>query len=186
MSYPNNNFGGNKPRFNRKPSHGYKLNEDIRYSEVRITGDNIQSRICSSEEAIEEAKAAGLDLVEISADAKPPVVKVMDFQKFLYEKKRREKELKQQTKTSTKEIKLGPAIGDHDFDFKVKNSIKFLEEGHKVRAYIKFKGREIAHKENGELVLLKFLEAIEDKGRAEFLPKLEGRNMFVIIAPKKK
>lgn len=175
------------PKFNRlrQKDHGYKINEFIRSQEVRVVGDGIVSDVYTISEAIAMAATMGLDLVEISPEAKPPVCKVVDFQKFLYEKKKKEKEIKNSNKTTTKEIKLGPNIGDHDMNFKVKNSIEFLEDGHKVKAYIQFKGREMSHKEKGEIIMLKFIQALESVGKPEFMPKMEGKNMYVVISPKK-
>lgn len=169
----------------RKPDHGFKINENIKASQVRVVGDNIISEVCSINEAIKMANELNLDLVEISPDASPPVCKIVDFQKFLYEKKKKEKDSKNSNKATLKEIKLGPNIGDHDMTFKVKNSIEFIQKGHKVKAFLKFKGREMTHKSKGEIVLLKFITALEDYGKPEFLPKMEGTSMYVIITPKK-
>lgn len=182
MNNNNNRFS----RTPRKPDHGYALNEQIKAQQVRIVGDNVEPKVCSLSEALAIAAAQSLDLVEITAGANPPVVKVMDFQKFYYEKRKKEKELKHaQKNVTTKEIRLGHNIGDHDLDFKVKHSIEFLQKGHKVKAYIQFRGREITYKDRGEIVMLKFLQAIEDYGKPEFLPKMEGKVMYVIITPKK-
>ncbi len=129
----------------------------------------------------------GLDLVEISPKADPPVVRIIDYRKFLYERKKKEKELKsKQVKTVIKEIRFGPNTDDHDFEFKLRHAKKFLEEGAKVRAYVFFRGRTIVFKERGELLLLRFLKELEEYGAAEALPKMEGRRMVVIVAPKKK
>jgi translation initiation factor IF-3 len=125
-----------------------------------------------------------LDLVEIAPNADPPVCRIVDYQKFLYEKKKKEKELKAKTaKTVIKEIRFGPNTDEHDFNFKVKHAIKFLEDGAKVKAYVHFKGRSIAYKEKGEILLLKFAQELEDYGKVELLPKLEGNRMFLHIAP---
>ncbi len=127
-----------------------------------------------------------LDLVEISPKADPPVVRIVDFKKFLYEKKKKQKEIKAKAlKTVIKEIRFGPNTDDHDFDFKLRHAQKFLEEGSKVKAYVHFKGRTIVFKDRGELLLLRFLKELEELGAAETLPKLEGRRMTVIISPKK-
>lgn len=126
-----------------------------------------------------------LDLVEISPNAVPPVCKIIDYSKFVYEQKKRQKEIKSNAKqTVIKEIRFGPNTSDHDFDFKVKHAIKFLESGEKVRAYVHFKGRSIVYKEQGEILLLKFAQALEDYGKVELLPKLEGKRMFLTMAPK--
>jgi len=170
---------------NRRNNYGYNINEDVQAHEVRIVGENIESKVCKTSEALAIAKSLNLDLVEISSESKPPVCKVVDFQKFLYEKKKKEKENKNSNKSTTKEIKLGPNIGDHDFEFKLKHAIEFLGRGHKVKAYMQFRGREITHKEQGEIVMLKFTQALEDHGKPEFLPKLEGKNLYVVITPKK-
>ncbi len=137
--------------------------------------------------AREWAEQAELDLVEISPNAKPPVVKIIDYNKFLYERKKKEKEIKAKAaKTVVKEIRFGPNTDDHDFDFKLRHAQKFLEDGAKVKAYVHFRGRTIVFKERGELLLLRFLKELEDYGTAESLPKMEGRRMIVIISPKKK
>ena len=132
------------------------------------------------------AQKMELDLIEISPNAKPPVVRIIDFNKFIYDKKKREKELKaKQVKTVVKEIRFGPNTDDHDFEFKLRHAQNFLEEGNKVRAYVHFRGRTIVFKERGELLLLKFLKELEEFGTAENLPKMEGRRMSVMVAPKK-
>ncbi len=152
-----------------------------------MVGDNIESNIYPLEEALRIAKSFEMDLVEISPTADPPVCKVTDYQKFLYEKKKKEKELKAKTaKTVIKEVRFGPNTDDHDFAFKVKHAMKFLEEGSKVKAYVHFKGRSIAYKEKGEIILLRFAQELEEVGKVELLPKLEGNRMFIHIAPKKK
>ena len=128
-----------------------------------------------------------LDVVEISPNAKPPVVRIVDYKKFLYDKKKREKEMKAKAvKTVVKEIRFGPNTDDHDFEFKMRHARKFLEEGNKVKAYVHFRGRTIVFKDRGELLLLRFLKELEDVGAAEALPKMEGRRMIVIIQPKAK
>ncbi|MEY3343079.1 MAG: translation initiation factor [Bacteroidota bacterium] len=130
------------------------------------------------------AKERELDLVEIVPNADPPVCRIVDYQKFLYEKKKKEKEVKAKTaKSVMKEIRFGPNTDEHDFNFKVKHAIKFLEEGAKVKAYVHFKGRTIAYKEKGEIILLKFAQELEEYGKVEMLPKLEGNRMFLHLAP---
>lgn len=180
----NPNYNKDFSKF-RKKNQGYIINEDIQAREIRVVGENIEAKVCSLSEALAMAASLELDLVEISATSNPPVCKIIDFKKFLYEKKKKDKENRSSNKTVTKEIKLGPHIGDHDMEFKTKNAIEFLEKGHKVKAYIKFRGREIAHKEQGEIIMLKFIQALEDVGKPEFLPKMEGKNMYVVITPKK-
>lgn len=126
-----------------------------------------------------------LDLVEISPNAVPPVCKIVDYSKFVYEQKKKLKEIKSNAKqTVIKEIRFGPNTNDHDFEFKLKHAQKFLESGEKVRAYVHFKGRAIVYKEQGEILLLRFAQALEDIGKVELLPKLEGKRMFITLAPK--
>lgn len=150
-------------------------------------GENIENKIVPIKEAIKIAEEQGLDLVEISPTANPPVCKVIDYKKFLYEQKKKQKEMKAKTaKVVVKEIKLGPNIDDHDFNFKLKHAINFLEDGAKVKVDIFFKGRTIIYKEKGELVLLKFADLLTEYGKIESLPKLEGKRMMMIISPKKK
>ena len=175
----------------------FRINEYIRVPEIRLVGDNlneiseeigekIESGIFQTRRALSIAEQVGLDLVEISPNASPPVCRIIDYKKFLYEKKKREKELKAKaTKTVVKEIRFGPNTDDHDFNFKSKHAEKFLTDGAKVKAYVQFRGRTIVFKERGELLLLKFIQRLEDFGAPEALPKMEGRRMFVILAPKK-
>ena len=169
----------------------------IRIPEARLVGENleelgqligkpVESGIYPTRQLREWAERMALDLVEISPNAKPPVVKITDFNKFLYEKKKKEKEIKAKAaKTVIKEIRFGPNTDDHDFEFKVRHARMFLDEGSKVKAYVQFKGRAIVFKDRGELLLLRFLKELEDLGAAESLPKLEGRRMIVMVAPKK-
>lgn len=185
MSNQSNNSGNRnfqRNRRSREPEH--KINDFILHSRVRITGEGIESKVCDLQEAKDIASELGLDLVEINSTGIPPVCKIVNYQKFLYEKKKKEKEVRNANKSTTKEVKLGPQISDNDLDHKIKSSIKFLKEGNKVRAYVQFKARQIAFKEQGEIVLLKFIQALQDVGKPEFLPKMEGRSMFVIISPK--
>jgi translation initiation factor IF-3 len=156
---------------------------------VRLVGENIESDIYPIAEALRIAEERGLDLVEIVTTTDPPVCKVINYQKFLYEKKKKDKELKAKTaKSVQKEIRFGPNTDEHDFNFKVKHAVKFLEDGAKVKAFVHFKGRSIAYKEQGEIILLKFAQALEEYGKVEMLPKLEGNRMFLhmIPLPKKK
>ncbi len=153
---------------------------------VRVVGENIEPGIYNIKEAIELAEGQDLDLVEISPKASPPVCKIVDYKKFLYERKKKAKETKAKTaKVVVKEIRLGPNIDDHDFNFKLKHAIKFLQDGAKVKVDVFFKGRMIIYKEKGEVVLLKFAQELEEYGKVERLPKLEGKRMIMIIAPKK-
>ena len=157
----------------------------IRVPQVRLVGDNIEVGVYPIQEALKMAQEQGLDLVEISPNADPPVCKIIDYNKFLYEKKKKEKEMKAKSKASeVKEIRFTPNTDDHDFDFKAKHAEKFLKEGNKVKAYVQFKGRAIQFKERGELLLLKFAERLNDTGVLEGMPKMEGKRMLAIWAPK--
>lgn len=177
----------------------FRTNNMIRVPQVRLVGDNMEEITAAAGKPVESgmvyqtrsvlqwAEEIGLDLVEISPNADPPVVKIIDYNKFLYEKKKKEKELKAKTsKTVLKEIRFGPNTDEHDFEFKVRHAQKFLEEGAKVKAYVMFRGRTIVFKDRGELLLLKFLKELEEYGAPELLPKMEGRRMTVILTPKKK
>jgi translation initiation factor IF-3 len=150
-------------------------------------GENIETQIMSINDALRLADEMELDLVEISPNADPPVCKIIDYQKFLYQQKKKQKEIKAKTaKIVVKEIRFGPNTDDHDYNFKLKHAIKFLEDGAKVRAYVFFKGRSILFSEQGELLLLRFANDLEEYGKVEQLPKLEGKRMTISIAPKKK
>ena len=152
-----------------------------------MVGENIEPGIYPTGEAIRMAEAQQMDLVEISDKADPPVCKIIDYSKFLYEQKKKTKELKTKaTKSIIKEIRFGPNTDEHDFDFKLKHARKFLEEGSKVKAYVHFKGRTIIHKERGEVLLLKFVQELEEVGKVEQMPRLEGKRMFILINPKGK
>lgn len=171
----------------RKTEPDHKINDKIRAREVRLVGDNVEIGVYSIQEALRIAEEQELDLVEISGKADPPVCKVIDYKKFLYEKKRKEKEIKANThKTVIKEVRFTPNTDDHDFNFKLNHAEKFLKEGSKVKAYVQFKGRGILFKERGELMLLKLAESLKDYGSLEQMPKLEGRRMIAFIAPKSK
>ena len=185
-------------RFVRKPQEPkFRINGMIRAQKVRLVGDNLNAINSAGDQAVEPgvystrqaqtwANELDLDLVEISPKADPPVCRIIDYKKFLYQKKKKDKELKAKTaKTVIKEIRFGPNTDDHDFEFKLRHAIKFLEDGAKVKAYVFFKGRTIVFKERGELLLLRFLKEVEEFGAAEALPKMEGRRMIVMIAPKK-
>ncbi|MEC8627802.1 MAG: translation initiation factor IF-3 [Bacteroidota bacterium] len=165
----------------------HRINDFIRVSEVRLVGDNVEMGVYSTDKAKNLARELELDLVEISPNAEPPVCKIMDYRKFLFEKKKKEKEIKAKTqKTVVKEIRFGPNTDDHDFEFKAKHGEKFLNEGSKVRAFVFFRGRSIVFKDRGELLLLKLAQRLEEFGAVEQLPKLEGKKMAIVIAPKKK
>ena len=165
----------------------HRINEKIRYvDEVRLVGDNIEVGVYSLDKAKEFAREQELDLVEISPKAKPPVCKIIDYKKFLYEQKKREKSLKSKaTKVTIKEIRFGPQTDEHDYEFKKKHAIKFLQEGAKLKAFVFFKGRSIIFKEQGQILLLKLAQELEEYGKVEQLPKLEGKRMIMFIAPKK-
>lgn len=175
---------GPRPPFKKKePDH--KINQLIRATEVRLVGDNVEQGIYPIKEALSIADEQELDLVEISPNAIPPVCKIVDYSKFVYEQKKKLKEIKANAKqTVIKEIRFGPNTSDHDFDFKLKHAIKFLEAGEKVRAYVHFKGRAIVYKDRGEILLLKFAQSLEEYGKVELMPKLEGKRMFITVAPK--
>ncbi len=153
---------------------------------VRLVGENINQDIYPLREALTIAREIGLDLVEISPTANPPVCRVLDYKKFLFEQKKKQKEIKAKSaKIVVKEIRLGPNTDDHDFDFKLKHAIKFLEDGAKVKVDVFFRGRSIVYKDQGELILLKFAQELEEYGKVEQLPKLEGKRMIMMVAPKK-
>ncbi|MCW0482151.1 translation initiation factor IF-3 [Gaoshiqia sediminis] len=164
------------------------MNERIRSHQVRVVGENVENQgVYSLKEALAMAEGLGLDLVEISPNADPPVCKITDYQKFLYQQKKKQKEMKAKAvKVVVKEIRFGPQTDEHDFQFKLRHAEKFLGEGAKVKAYVFFKGRSILFKEQGEILLLKFATALEDYGKVEQLPQLEGKRMTMFISPKKK
>ncbi|MFY7651800.1 MAG: translation initiation factor IF-3 [Chitinophagaceae bacterium] len=186
MALPSGQGSGRfNPRFQRNQEPEHRINERIRVPQVRLVGDNVTVGIYPTQEALRIAQQLELDLVEISPNADPPVCKAIDYKKFLYEKKRKEKEMKANAKQSeVKEVRFTPGTDDHDFDFKAKHAEKFLQEGNKVKAYVQFKGRAIMFKERGELVLLKFAERLAEVGQPESLPKLEGKRMFLMLTPK--
>ena len=176
----------------------FRVNKAITLPKIRLVGDDMEAiseaagktiapDVYDTREVLRWAQEMEMDLVEISPKADPPVCKITDFNKFVYEKKKKEKEIKSKSsKTVVKEIRFGPNTDDHDFDFKLKHAMKFLQEGAKVKAYVHFRGRTIVFKDRGELLLLKFLKALEEYGAAEEQPRMEGRRMNVIISPKKK
>jgi len=177
----------NDRRMPKKQEAAHQINEYIKDPVVRVVGEGFEPKICSIKEALKIAYDGGFDLVKISPNANPPVCKVMDYQKFLYEQKKKEKERKSKSaKMLVKEIRLGPQTDDHDFDFKLKHAMRFLSEGNKVKVDVFFKGRTIVYKEQGEQKLLKFAEALLEYGKPEMMPKLEGKKMLMIIAPIKK
>ena len=170
---------------NDKIKNQYRVNEQIRVREVRIVGDD-GSEVVSTRQALEMAHNQGVDLVEISPNANPPVCRLIDYSKFLYQQKKRAKELNaKQVKVELKEIRFGPQTDEHDYQFKLKHAKEFLEDGDKVRAYVFFRGRSILFKEQGEVLLLRFANDLEEYGKVEHMPSLEGKKMFIYLAPKK-
>ncbi|ASB50877.1 translation initiation factor IF-3 [Alkalitalea saponilacus] len=175
-----------KPGQNPKDEFNYRINNQIRVPQVRLVGDNIENPgVCSTSEAMKLADQMELDLVEISPKADPPVCRIIDYQKFLYQQRKKQKELKQKTvQVVVKEIRFGPNTDEHDYNFKLKHAEKFLSEGSKVKAFVFFKGRSILFKEKGEILLLKFAQDLEELGKVEQLPRLEGKRMTMFITPK--
>ena len=163
----------------------YRVNEQIRVREVRIVGEG-GSTVVPTRQALDMAREQGVDLVEISPNANPPVCRLIDYSKFLYQQKKRQKEMKaKQVKVEVKEIRFGPQTDEHDYQFKLKHAKEFLEDGNKVRAYVFFRGRSILFKEQGEVLLLRFANDLEEYGKVEGMPSLEGKKMFLYLAPKK-
>ena len=181
----------NQDKFN------YRLNRQIKVPKVRIVGDDfdaissvagrpVEVGVFNTNQVLEWAEALGIDLVEITPNADPPVCKIIDYKKFIYDKKKKEKEIKAKAqKTVVKEIRFGPNTDEHDFEFKTKHAQNFLQEGAKVKAYVQFKGRAIVFKDRGELILLRFIKELEEFGAPDHLPKLEGKRMLVVLSPKK-
>ena len=170
---------------NDKLKNQYRVNEQIRVREVRIVGEN-GSEVLPTKQALDLARQQGVDLVEISPNADPPVCRLIDYSKFLYQQKKHQKEIKaKQVKVEVKEIRFGPQTDDHDYNFKLKHAKEFLEDGNKVRAYVFFRGRSILFKEQGEVLLLRFANDLEEYAKVEQLPRLEGKKMFLFLAPKK-
>ena len=175
-------------RNNRRPfkkAREHRINREIDVAEVRVVGENLEPGVYSIDRALSICQDLEVDLVEISPQAVPPVCRAVDYNKFMYEKKRKEKEQKAKSqKSEVKEIRFTPNTDDHDFDFKAKHAEKFLQEGNKVKAYVQFKGRAIMFKDRGELILLKFAERLAEFGSLEGMPKLEGKRMHAIFASK--
>ena len=175
-----------KPFVKREEAAQHRINEKIFASEIRLVNDGEEPQVMSVAKAIALAEEQELDLVEISPNANPPVCKIMDYKKFVYMQKKRDKELKaKSTQIVVKEIRFGPQTDEHDYDFKRKNAEKFLKEGSKLKAFVFFKGRSIIFKEQGQILLLKLAQELEEYGKVEQLPKLEGKRMIMFIAPKK-
>ena len=168
------------------PKQQYRVNEQIHAREVRIVGDGIESTVLPTFKAIQLAEQKGVDLVEISPNAEPPVCRLIDFSKFLYQQKKHQKEIKaKQVKVDVKEIRFGPQTDEHDYNFKLKHAQGFLSDGDKVKAYVFFKGRSILFKEQGEVLLLRFAADLEEYGKVDQMPQLEGKRMIMFISPKK-
>lgn len=164
----------------------HRINENITAHEIRLVGDNVEVGVYNLNKALSVAREMELDLVEISPKAIPPVCKILEYKKFLYEQKKREKALKSKaTKVIIKEIRFGPQTDEHDYEFKKKHAIKFLSEGAKLKAFVFFKGRSIVFKEQGQILLLRLAQDLEEHGKVEQLPKLEGKRMIMFITPKK-
>jgi translation initiation factor IF-3 len=173
------------PRAPKKDEHN--INEFIKSPRVRVVSSTNEAQIMNVRDALDLAKKEGLDLVEISPNADPPVCKIIDYSKFKYEQKKKQKELKLKThKVVVKEIRFGPNTDEHDFEFKVKHAIGFLKEGHKVKSYVHFVGRSIVYKERGEMLLLRFAQALEEVGKVDEMPSLIGKRMFLTLSPKGK
>lgn len=169
-----------------KEKDGHAINEQITAKEVRLVGDNVEQGVYPIAEAMMIADEQGLDLIEISPNAVPPVCRVLDYQKFLYQQRKRLKEQKaKSTKVVVKEIRFGPQTDDHDYNFKLKHAMEFLKEGAKVKAYVFFRGRSILFKEQGEVLLLRFANDLEEYGKVEQMPILEGKRMTILLTPKK-
>ena len=175
----------NKPQKTITPE--LKINREIRAKTVRLVGENIenQNQVIPTSQALRMAEEQELDLVEISPTAEPPVCKILNYQKYLYQQKKKQKEIKAKTvRMVVKEIRFGPNTDDHDYNFKLKHAINFLEEGAKVKAFVFFKGRAIVYKEQGEILLLRFAQDLEDYGKVDQMPKLEGKRMIMFLSPK--
>jgi translation initiation factor IF-3 len=182
-----NKGGFNRGRFAPRKEAEHRINHFIRAQQVRLVGDNVTVGVYPTNEALKMAQAQSLDLVEISPNADPPVCKIIDYNKFLYDKKKKEKEMKANAKVSeVKEIRFTPNTDEHDFNFKAKHAENFLKDGNKVKAYVQFKGRAIQFQDRGQLLLLKFAERLTDIGILESMPKMEGRRMLAMFAPKGK
>nr|WP_262495081.1 translation initiation factor IF-3 [Kriegella aquimaris] len=176
-----------RPQPRRENKNPHKINEKILAPKVRLVGDNVEVGVYPTREALDKSEEMGLDLVEISPKADPPVCKIIDYKKFLYEQKKREKAMKAKaSKVVVKEIRFGPQTDDHDYEFKKKHAEKFLKDGAKLKAYVFFKGRSIVYKDQGEILLLRLASELEEWGKVEQMPKLEGKRMTMFIAAKTK
>ncbi|MGD1945745.1 MAG: translation initiation factor IF-3 [Croceivirga sp.] len=174
-----------RPQPRRENKNPHNINDKITAREVRLVGDNVEMGVYPLPKALQKAQELELDLVEISPKANPPVCKIIDYKKFLYEQKKREKVMKAKaTKVIVKEIRFGPQTDDHDYEFKKRHAEKFLKDGAKLKAYVFFKGRSIVYKDQGEILLLRLAQELEEHGKVEQMPKLEGKRMTMFIAPK--
>lgn len=181
------NFRGRGRGFRPQKKNPNRINNEIRVAEVRVIADGVEPKVYKIDEAIKIADDQGLDLVEISPNANPPVCKIIDYQKFLYQQKKKQKEIKDKAiKVVVKEIRFGPNTDEHDLNFKLNHARKFLAEGCKVKAFVFFKGRSIVYKDRGEILLLRFAQELEDIGKVESMPKLEGKKMIMMLSALKK
>lgn len=171
---------------NDKLKDQYRINDRIRVPEVRLVGENVTNGVYPIEKALQIAESHEMDLVEISPNADPPVCRITDYQKFLYQQKKRQKEQKAKSvRVVVKEIRFGPQTDDHDYNFKLRHAKEFLDEGAKVKAYVFFKGRSILFKEQGEVLLLRFANDLEEYAKLDQMPVLEGKRMTIMLSPKK-
>jgi translation initiation factor IF-3 len=176
-----------QPRYVQEEKHAHRINREILNQQVRLVGDNVEQGIYSLDEVLKMAHDKELDLVEISDQGNVSICRIIDYSKFLYDQKKKQKEMKAKSaKAEMKEIRFGPNTNEHDYDFKLKHARKFLEEGSKVKAYVHFKGRTIIHSDRGQVLLLKFAQELEDVGKPDALPKLEGKRMILMLSPKGK
>ncbi len=175
-----------RPGGKKDKDDGYAINEEIRSPEVRLVGDNVEEGIYPVQKAQRIANDMELDLIEIAPQAQPPVCRIMDYQKFMYQQRKRQKEQKaKSTKVVVKEIRFGPQTDEHDYNFKLKHAIEFLKEGSKVKSYVFFRGRSILFKEQGEVLLLRFANDLEEYAKVDQMPVLEGKRMTIMLSPKK-
>jgi translation initiation factor IF-3 len=178
-----------QPKPQKSITPDLKINREIRVKTVRLVGENIENQnlVVPTSQALKMAEEMELDLVEISPTAEPPVCRILDYQKYLYQQKKKQKEIKAKTvKVVVKEIRFGPNTDDHDYNFKLKHAINFLDEGAKVKAFVFFKGRAIVYKDQGEILLLRFAQDLEEYGKVDQMPKLEGKRMIMFLSPKSK
>jgi len=175
-----------RKKFTKRQEDPNRINDRISVPEIRLVGEGREPQVLDTKDALKMADDEDLDLVEISPKAKPPVCKILDYKKFLYNQKKKQKELKaKQSKVTIKEIRFGPNTEEHDFNFKLEHAKKFLSDGSKVKAFVFFRGRAIVFKDRGEILLLRFAQELSDYGALEIMPKLEGKRMTIIINPKK-